>query len=89
MTYYRLYFFNGGSGPISDFDEFEVLDDDAAIAAAERCRRMAAMELWCGGRKVKRWEPIGLATASGPRRSVASAVRDLSSPMTATNSRMA
>lgn len=85
MTYYRLYFFNGGSGPISDFDEFEVLDDDAAIAAAERCRRMAAKELWCGGRKVKRWEPIGLASA----RNVASAARALSSSMTATNSRMA
>ena len=65
MTYYRLYFLGGGHGPISDFHEFEVGDDRAAIAAAERLRRMGAMELWCRGRKVRRWEPVGSIHAAG------------------------
>ena len=64
MTYYRLYFLGGGYGPISDFHEFEVADDCAAIAAAERLRRMGAMELWCRGRKVRRWEPVGSVQAA-------------------------
>lgn len=69
MTYYRLYFFGGGSGPITNVRELETIDDHAAIAAAERLRGMAAMELWCRGRKVRRWEPVG----ASPRRRLASA----------------
>jgi hypothetical protein len=68
MTYYRLYFFGGGNGPIANVRELETADDAAAIAAAERLRGMAAMELWCRGRKVRRWEAVGAA----PRRSFAS-----------------
>jgi hypothetical protein len=63
MTYYRLYYLDGANGQISDFNEFEVAGDAAAIAAADRLRRMAAMELWCGGRKVRHWEPVGAAPA--------------------------
>ena len=59
MTYYRLYFLGGGNGSISDFREFEVADDRAAIAIAERHHSMGAMELWSGGRKVRCWEPVG------------------------------
>ena len=67
MTYYRLYFLGGGRGPICDFDEFEVADDAAAIAAAERLRRMGAMELWCRGRKVRHWDPVGSGRSLAPR----------------------
>ena len=66
MTYYRLYFFGGGNGLIANVRELETTDDDAAIAAAERLRGMAAMELWCRGRKVRRWELVG----ASPRRSL-------------------
>jgi histidine ammonia-lyase len=65
MTYYRLYFFCGGNGPIANVRELEMIDDAAAIVAAERLRGMAAMELWCRGRKVRRWEPVGASTARG------------------------
>ena len=63
MTYYRLYFFCGGNGPIANVRELEISDDTAAILAAERLRGMSAMELWCRGRKVRRWEPVGASPA--------------------------
>jgi histidine ammonia-lyase len=63
MTYYRLYFFGGGNGPIANVRELEMIDDVTAIVAAERLRGMAAMELWCQGRKVRRWEPVGASSA--------------------------
>ena len=66
MTYYRLYFLGGGNGSISNFREFEVADDRAAIAAAERHRGLGAMELWSGGRKVRCWEPVGAAYGRQP-----------------------
>ncbi len=65
MTYYRLYFFDGGRGPIANVRELETIDDAAAIAEAERFRGMAAMELWCRGRKVRRWEPVGASARAG------------------------
>jgi hypothetical protein len=65
MAYYRLYFLGGGSGPITDFHEFEVADDAAAILAAERLRPMGAMELWCLGRRVQKWEAIAAAPSHG------------------------
>lgn len=66
MTYYRLYYLEGPNCTISDFNEFEVAGDAAAIAAADRLHRMGAMELWCGGRKVRRWEPVGAVPAYRP-----------------------
>ncbi len=66
MQYYRLYFLGGGSGPIFDFRDFEVVDDAAAIAVAEGFRRIGAMELWCGDRKIRRWEPIAAALIARP-----------------------
>ena len=68
MTYYRLYFFCGGNGPIANVREIEMIDDAAAIIAAERLRGMAAMELWCRDRKIRRWESV----AAAPARSLAS-----------------
>jgi len=64
MGYYRLYFLDGYDRRITDFDEFEAATDLCAIAAAESRRRMAAMELWCEDRKVRHWEPLGLAPPS-------------------------
>ena len=68
MAYYRLYFFGGGSGPAFDFHDFEVADEAAAIAAAGKIHRIGAMELWCEGRMVRRWEKAGAV----PPRSLAS-----------------
>jgi hypothetical protein len=68
MTCYRLYFFGGGSGPAFDFRDFEVADEAAAIAAAGRLHRIGAMELWCAGRRIRRWDSVGAA----PPRSFAS-----------------
>ena len=63
MTYYRLYCFGGGT--IANVREIETEDDAAAVAAAERLRGMAAMELWCRGRKVRRWEAVGASSRRG------------------------
>ena len=63
MPYYRLYFLGGGSGPIFDFRDFEVADDDDAVAVAQGLRRIGAMELWCADRKIRRWEPIAAPVA--------------------------
>ena len=55
MAYYRLYFLVSVSGQIERFHEFEAIDDDEAIAHAEKLRGPRPMELWAGNRKVKRW----------------------------------
>jgi hypothetical protein len=74
MAYYRLYFFNLASGHIDHFREFEAPGDMAAVVRAGDWRDLGAMELWSGGRKVKRWDPFPLAPE--PRaRSVVSALR--------------
>ena len=57
MTYYRLYFLDRFSGHIDRFREFETRTDADAVAQAEEWRETSAMELWCGPRKVMRWEP--------------------------------
>ena len=66
MTYYRLYFLGGGSGPIFDFRDFDAVDDAAAVAVAGQLRRMGAMELWSMGRKVRNWEAVAASPARGP-----------------------
>ena len=58
MTYYRLYFLDRFSGHIDHFREFETLTDADAVAQAEEWREASAMELWCGQRKVRHWEPL-------------------------------
>lgn len=81
MTYYRLYFFDGGHGSIANVRELETVDDAAAVAAAERLRGMAAMELWCRGRKIWRWEAVGAsARASLASRYLSSGSNRLASP---------
>ena len=58
MGYYRLYFFDGLSGRVADFHAFEAPSDEAAMAEAERHRRLVGMELWSGQRKVQRWAAL-------------------------------
>jgi hypothetical protein len=70
MTNYRLYFFGAGRGPAFDFRDFEVADEAAAIAAAQKLHRIGAMELWCAGRKIRHWGPAGAV----PPRSLASLI---------------
>jgi hypothetical protein len=66
MTYYRLYFLDGGNGAIVDFREFDADNDVAAVAAAGQLRGMGAMELWSMGRKVRSWGPVAAAPARRP-----------------------
>jgi hypothetical protein len=56
MLYYRLYYFDGPTGHIDHFREFEALDDDAAIELAGRWSNGGAMELWNRERRLKRWD---------------------------------
>ena len=56
MAYYRLYFFDGLSGHIDHFREFEAEDDRAAIARAEQWTNGCQMELWNLERRLKRWD---------------------------------
>ncbi len=58
MLYYRLYYFEGFSGHIDHFREFEAEDDAAAIAAAKGWGTHAPMELWNRERRLKRWEGV-------------------------------
>ena len=64
MAYYRLYFMDPRSGHISAFESIEADDDEAAVATAEKHQGWQALELWCQGRKVQRFEAV--ATAAPP-----------------------
>lgn len=56
MLYYRLYYFDGSSGHIDHFREFEAADDESAIGLAERSGDGRCMELWNRQRRLRRWE---------------------------------
>ncbi|HEX5257160.1 MAG TPA: hypothetical protein VFW35_00095 [Sphingomicrobium sp.] len=56
MLYYRLYYFDGFSGHIDHFREFEAAADVEALALAERWCDGRAMELWNRERRLKRWD---------------------------------
>jgi hypothetical protein len=60
MSYYRLYHMDLRTGHIIRFEEMEAVGDEEAIARADRCSHSAPMELWCGGRKVHRFEPSSI-----------------------------
>ena len=62
MLYYRLYYFDGFSGHIDHFREFEAVDDASAIRLAERWNDGRCIELWNRQRRLRRWE----AAASAP-----------------------
>lgn len=71
MAYYRLYFFDGPAGRIGSLVELQAHNDASAIAAADAGRRLAAMELWCGGRKVHCWPALFQAAGSCARPGIA------------------
>ena len=61
MAYYRLYFIEPRSGHISAFEEITADDDEEAIAASERHQGWRPLELWCRGRKVRKFDADPLA----------------------------
>ena len=56
MAYYRLYFMNLFSGHIERFEEIGAASDEDAILAASSYVGPEPIELWCGHRKVHRFE---------------------------------
>lgn len=62
MSYYRLYFMNTFNGHIERFQEIEVDRDEEGIAEALDQQGPLAIELWCGHRKVARFEAVDLAS---------------------------
>ncbi len=67
MPYYRLYQFNGSSGPISLAEEIDAADDGEAVALVRKRERDTAVELWKEGRKVLRLaEPTDISARSEP-----------------------
>lgn len=56
MGGYRLYFMDRFSGHIDHRRDFLADDDSTAIAVASDWMTGQPMELWQGGRKLKRWE---------------------------------
>jgi hypothetical protein len=66
MAYYRLYLMDGLGGHVASFVEIEAESDSAAVDKAEAHRGHAAMELWCGRKKVKRWTVGSASTPSAP-----------------------
>lgn len=68
MSDYRLYFMDRFSGHIDHRREFIADDDAGALNVAEGWSTGDPMELWQGGRKLKRWEAANHAMplSSGP-----------------------
>ena len=58
MVYYRLYQLRGSKNHVASFREFHADGDSVAILFAESWRGFNPMELWCGDRKVRRWEAL-------------------------------
>jgi hypothetical protein len=63
MGGYRLYFMDRFSGHIEHRREFLADDDAQAIGIASGWSTGQPMELWDGGRKLKRWEADAEMTA--------------------------
>ena len=64
MAYYRLYFMDAFHGRIDRFMQFEVENDEAAIAFAQEWRGPLTLELCNGLRPVKHWDPDQLRAKS-------------------------
>lgn len=56
MPNYRLYLLNQFSGHIDGVEDITSADDVGAIAQATERPRGVPAELWCGGRKVCRFD---------------------------------
>jgi len=58
MGYYRLYFLNARGSHIERFTAIEAGDDAEAIRLADAYHDGDPMELWSGGRLVRRFEDL-------------------------------
>ena len=67
MPDYRLYFLDRHSGHIRNAENFEAADDAAAVHRIRLRGSAEPMELWCGGRKVSRFDGIPEAAALSDR----------------------
>ena len=54
--YYRLYFMNTSNGHIDCAEDLQARDDQEAIDTAQPLVASMPIELWCGARKVHRFE---------------------------------
>lgn len=67
MPDYRLYFLDRQSGHIERAETLNAADDVAAIHRIQLRGSPEPMELWCGGRKVSRFDGVPAAAAWPPR----------------------
>jgi hypothetical protein len=63
---YRLYLLNPHSGHIEAVERFHSSDDVEAICLVAQREPLVPMELWCGGRKVSRFDALPEAAANAP-----------------------
>lgn len=56
MAIYRLYFIDWPSGRIGRVADLEACDDDEAIRLAGGHEAFELVELWCGDRRICRFE---------------------------------
>ena len=56
MSYYRIYFMNSSNGHIDRAEDLQARDDQEAIATTNPLVDGQPVELWCGTRKVLRFE---------------------------------
>ncbi len=69
---YSLYFVNPEMGYFERSETFDALNDEVAVSISERKAGRQPMELWCGGRLVRRLE-ARTVTAPVPARAEAAA----------------
>lgn len=67
MPDYRLYFLDRETGHIERAETLQAADDVAAIHRIQLRGSAEPMELWCGGRKVSRFNDAPEAAASTRR----------------------
>ena len=67
MVTYRLYFMNPASGHIERYDEFEAVDDSAAIDFAAPQAGGQPLELWQHHRKIRRFDVPRMAAFAPSR----------------------
>jgi len=58
MLCYRLYFVDLPTGRVKNFQEFEAVNDGAALVVADRLRGNSPMELWCQARRIVKWPAL-------------------------------
>ena len=64
MPDYRLYLLNAHSGHIDGVEEFHSADDVEAACLVDRRQRRVPTELWCGARKIARFDAVLESSAS-------------------------